>query len=128
LPDLFDLGLISIRSSATDRCVHSLISFINAMYPPTFIDALLTIQTSANREALRPSSNLCEDLLRETAQSDEFHRCADNAKKVQKPFYDHLNITWKELAKNRRFFDLQVVHGRLNSTACHGCDLRDGDE
>jgi hypothetical protein len=61
------------------------------------MDELLTIQTGANRESLRPGSDLCEDLLRDTAQfaqSDEFRRRADNAKTVQKPFYDHLNITW----------------------------------
>jgi acid phosphatase len=97
LPDLFDSDLVSLRSSSTDRCVRSLISFVNGMYPPAFIDELLTVQTGAERESLRPGLDLCDDLLTDTVafmSSAEYSRRAANAKVVQKPLYDYLNLTW----------------------------------
>jgi acid phosphatase len=119
LPPLFDSDLISLRASTTERCVRSLISFINGMYPPAFIDELLTVQTGAERESLRPELDLCDDLLQDTIEfmkSPEFSRRAENAKTVQKPLYDYLGLPWD--GEN-----WQVIGDFLIARQCSGHDI-----
>jgi hypothetical protein len=59
------------------------------MYPPAFIDEILTVQSGAERESLRPGLDTATLM-----DSEEFKRRANNAKIVQKPLYDYLNLTW----------------------------------
>jgi acid phosphatase len=98
LPEHFDPALISLRSSQVDRCVRSLVSFINGMYPPAYMHELLTIQTGTETfERLLPDTDTCADLQRDYdifSQTEEFAARANRSHTVLRPLYEYLNLTW----------------------------------
>lgn len=98
LPDVFDSELVSMRASGSERCVKSAIAFMNGMFPPAFPDEILDVKTGISGfDKLNPDPYGCSDLRRDYAAyitSDEFKARAESAKVMQKPLYDHLNLSW----------------------------------
>jgi acid phosphatase len=98
LPDRFDTDLIALRSSSSERCIRSLISFVNGLYPPQFPDELLNVRTAVNgKEVLSPDPYWCPELEADYAKfikTDEFKARAAHAKIVQQPLYKYLGLEW----------------------------------
>jgi acid phosphatase len=99
LPQQFDPTFVALRSSVADRCVRSLISFINGMYPPAFPEEIVDIRTGAegSLEPLDPAPWGCHDLARDYAafrNSTEFLSRMERARGVQRPLYDYLALPW----------------------------------
>ncbi|KAH0785814.1 histidine acid phosphatase [Histomonas meleagridis] len=98
LPEYYDPDLIYLRSSHSDRCVRSLISFIHGLYPPEYSEQKIDIVSGTGvLEPLDPTPYGCTDLQDAYVKfkhSEEFARRRDNAQVVQKQLYDYLNLPW----------------------------------
>jgi acid phosphatase len=98
IPERYDSDVIGLRASSSDRCIRSLISFVNGLYPPQFPDEFLRINTAVNnKEVLSPDPYWCPELINDYAefmQSEEFARRRDRAKDVQAELYKYLGLEW----------------------------------
>jgi len=96
LPQVFDPSLIYIRSSSSDRCIRSMISFIQGFYPANNPGEIISFYTGIKSlEPLHPDPYGCRDIQKAYArflQTEEFSRRKNLSIEKQTPLYNYLQL------------------------------------
>lgn len=97
LPEWFTSDLVKVRSSYTDRCQRSAVSFMNGFFPPDAPGHTIRYNTGSERkEWLQPNPYMCDDvkdLYDKFVSSEVYKQRVLESDKIYANLYKELNIT-----------------------------------